>query len=218
MRTGVGRRSKAVGRRVTLHPSFRIGALFDQPVLGWQGALQSAYTDKYDDEGYTLVGAFAPLNVLAGALPGVGPTHHAYVKQMGHLAIFGGLVHDHGGGTIHRSLGREPLITYRMSPGDKVSWFRGVHQVAKTFFEAGAREVHLPIYSATGLKSPDDLQKYTADQIPGRLLESVSFHPLGSAPAWASTRPPEWWIPAARASTSPGCSWPTAQSSRPRSG
>src|SRR5205807_1552157 len=50
-RSGIGRRSRALGRKLTLHPSFRVVARFDQKIRGWEGALQSAYSDHWEKEG-----------------------------------------------------------------------------------------------------------------------------------------------------------------------
>ena len=62
-RSGVGH-PRWVGRQMTLHPGFRVLARFARPVRGWQGALQSAYTDAYEREGITLMGLFVPTGVL----------------------------------------------------------------------------------------------------------------------------------------------------------
>jgi len=150
-------------------------------VTGWRGALQSAYSDKYEDEGLTFVSVWAPLNVLAATLPGVGAEHHARIRQMGKLAVFGGMIHDEGGGTIRHLVGREPFITYRMAKHDKEKMFRGIRLAAEAFFAAGAKEVLSPIFSFPAMKSPDDLKKLDPSKVPARLVECTAFHPLGSA-------------------------------------
>jgi len=40
-------RSPHLGRHLTLHPSFRLMARFDERVEGWKGALQSAFSDAF---------------------------------------------------------------------------------------------------------------------------------------------------------------------------
>jgi choline dehydrogenase-like flavoprotein len=114
-RSGVGRRSGQVGRNLTLHPSFRIMARFDERVEGWNGALQSAFSSHYEPEGIQLNSVFVPGGILAAAQPGIGPDHVKRAKQLPHLAIFGINLHDEGGGVVHRWMGREPIVTYRMS-------------------------------------------------------------------------------------------------------
>ena len=67
--------SKHVGRHMTLHPGFRVGAIFDEVVDGWDGALQSVYSDHFASEGITLVSVYPPASVLSAAFPGVGAHH-----------------------------------------------------------------------------------------------------------------------------------------------
>ena len=118
LRSGVGH-PRWVGRGMTLHPGFRVLARFDQPVEGWKGALQSAYSDAFEHEGITLTGLFVPTGVLGATMPGVGVEHTRNAANIGHLAMFGGILHDEGGATVRPWWGREPLVTYRMSPRDR---------------------------------------------------------------------------------------------------
>ncbi|HSO35410.1 MAG TPA: GMC family oxidoreductase N-terminal domain-containing protein, partial [Labilithrix sp.] len=67
-----GLSSPHIGRHLTLHPAVRIGALFDEEVDGWDGALQSVYTDHYTSEGIWINGVYSAVNVLAAAFPGIG--------------------------------------------------------------------------------------------------------------------------------------------------
>lgn len=180
-RTGVGRRSRQLGRNITLHPTFRAAALFPQRVEAWKGSMQSVWSDHFEKEGITLMNAFPPVSILAGAMPGIGAEFMHRARQMGHLSTFGGIVHDEGGGRLWRIPGREPLLTYRMAPRDRARFLRGMELIATTFFEAGAREVYLPLYGAPGLRSMDELKTLLGKRIPSRLIESVTYHPLGSA-------------------------------------
>jgi choline dehydrogenase-like flavoprotein len=180
-RSGVGRRSRQLGRNITLHPTFRAAALFPDRVDAWKGAMQSVWSDHFEKDGITLMNAFPPVSILAGAMPGIGAEFMRRARQMGHLATFGGIVHDEGGGRLWRIPGREPLLTYRMAARDRQRFLRGMELIAATFFEAGAREVYLPVYGAPPLRSMDELKAALARRIPSRLIESVTYHPLGSA-------------------------------------
>ena len=179
-RTGVGRGRGVLGRGITLHPSFRVGALFDKDVNGWDGALQSAYSDGWEHEGITLNSAYLPLNFLAATVPGVGKEYLQRIADVGRLAVFGVLVHDEAGGRLYRGPGREPWLTYRMDPRDKVRFVRGIHVLAEGWFAAGAKRVFLPIFGQAPIDSMDQMKKIDA-KIPATHFESASFHPLGSA-------------------------------------
>jgi choline dehydrogenase-like flavoprotein len=176
-----GLRSKHLGRNLTLHPSFRVGALFDERVEGWDGAMQSVYSDHFANEGITLVGAYTAPNVLAAAFPGVGPAHRARVKSIPNLAFFGGMIHDEGGGRVRRWLSREPLVTYRMSARDRARIWRGIEILGELAFAAGAREVLPPMFGAEGIRDVEQLRALARHPPSARKVECMSFHPLGSA-------------------------------------
>ncbi len=176
MRSGF--RSKDLGRHLTLHPAFRTVALFKDQLYGWRGALQSAYSDHFEKEGITLNSVFVPPNVLAAGLPGVGQEYARRVGSIDRIAVFGGQIHDGPSGRIHRVPGREPLITYRMSPQDQTAMFRTIEIMAECFLEAGALEVYLPIFGSKPVTSPQELR--SALRVKARQVECLTFHPLGT--------------------------------------
>lgn len=178
MRNGIGVRSGQVGRNLTVHPGFRVMARFDEPVRGWQGALQSVYLDAFEAERITMVGLFVPPGVLAATMPGIGRAHVARARTIPNLAIFGGMIHDDGGGRIIDLFGR-PLMTYRMSPRDRAAVPVLMRRMAEIYFAAGAREVFLPVLGLGGIDA-DDLARIDLTRIKGRDLECGSQHPLGT--------------------------------------
>lgn len=173
--------SEHIGRHLTLHPAFRVGALFDEDVSGWDGALQSVYSDHFEHEGITLVGVYTAVNVLAAAFPGIGREHRRLVKSLPNLAFFGGMIHDDGGGQVRRWFSREPLVLYKMIERDKRRLLKGIHILAKMAFAAGAREVLLPIFGLHTVKKEKDLEFLIEAKIPAAKVECTAFHPLGSA-------------------------------------
>lgn len=179
VRSGVGRQSRQVGRNLTLHPSFRIMARFDERVDGWRGSLQSAFSSQYEPEGIQLNSVFVPAGILAAAMPGLGDRHRERASQLSHLAIFGANLHDDPGGVVRRGLGREPLVTYRMSDRDQARLPRALQICADTFFAAGAREVFLPVLGLDGLDA-DSYRRLDLSRLPPRRLECTSQHPLGT--------------------------------------
>lgn len=173
--------SRDIGRHLTLHPAFRVGALFDEDVSGWDGALQSVYSDHFQHEGITLVGVYTAVNVLAAAFPGIGREHRRLVRSLPNLAFFGGMVHDDGGGQVRRWISREPLVFYRMIERDKRRLLKGIHILARMAFAAGAREVLLPVFGMHTVKKEEDLEFLLEAKIPAAKVECTAFHPLGSA-------------------------------------
>jgi choline dehydrogenase-like flavoprotein len=178
MKSRIGSREN-VGKRLTLHPGFRVLARFDERVAGWQGALQSAWTDAFEHKRISLMGLFVPVGVLGATMPGIGVEHTDKAHQIGNLAMFGGIIHDAGGGTIHRAIGREPFVTYRMQKTDRALVPILLRTIADIFFAAGAREVFLPVLGLRGLDA-DALARADLDGVPARRIECASQHPLGS--------------------------------------
>ncbi len=172
-------RGLPVGEHLTLHPAFRMMARFDEPVRGWAGALQAAYSKAFEREGITLVGLFIPPGVQAATIPGVGPDFARRAAQLDHYAIFGGLIHDEGGGRVRRGPGREPLVTYRMSRRDRARVPRVIRILADTFFAAGAKECYLPVLGLEPV-TPDRMPHLPLETLHGSRFECASQHPLGS--------------------------------------
>lgn len=170
-----------IGRHLTLHPAVRVGALFDEAVDGWDGALQSVYSDHYLSEGIWLNGVYSAVNVLAAAFPGLGHEHRRLVKSMPNLAFFGGMVHDDGGGQVRRWLSREPLVTYKMIRRDKERLIKTIQILGKMAFGAGAREVLLPIFGMPSVTKPKELDFLSDGKLHASRVECMAFHPLGSA-------------------------------------
>ncbi len=177
--SGLASFGSQIGRNLTLHPGFRVFARFDEPVRGWAGAMQSAYSDAYEPEHVTLMSLFIPGSVIAATMPGAGPAHHAHARQLPNIAMFGAMIHDEGPGVVRRGLGREPFVTYRMSARDQRAMRRGIALVAETFFAAGAREVYLPILGASAFDA-DAFRRLELERIPGARFECGSQHPLGT--------------------------------------
>lgn len=178
-KSGLGRASGEVGRNLTLHPAFRVMARFDERVEGWRGALQSAYSMHFEPEGIQLNSVFVPGGVLLATMPGVGDRHHERTRDAAHLAMFGASLHDDAGGVVRRGLGREPVITYRMSARDKTKVRRALAICAETFFAAGAREVFLPVLGLDGADA-DAFRRLDLEAISPARLECTSQHPLGT--------------------------------------
>jgi choline dehydrogenase-like flavoprotein len=176
-----------LGRHLTLHPSFRMLARFDEEIRGWQGALQSAYTAHFMDRGMTLVSLFVPPGVLAATMPGFGPAHGRRARDIPSLAMFGGLLHDEGGGVVLPSPTREPVVAYRMARADRARIPALLRLMAEIFFAAGARECFLPVLGADPV-TPDTLHRLPLESLPGHRFESASQHPLGTLRMGRSSR------------------------------
>ena len=175
--------SREVGRNLTLHPAFRVAGLWDERLEHWDGALQSVYSDEetHGEAGLTFVAAASAPSILSAAFPGVGAAHRALAEKLPELGVFGGMVHDDAGGRVRRFIGREPLVTYRMSARDRARMFRGIRLLGEMAFAGGARAVLLPIFGLPPVTRASDLAALEESPPPAHRVECMSFHPLGSA-------------------------------------
>ena len=178
-KSGLG--SVDIGRHLTLHPGFRVCAIMDERVDGWDGAMQSAFCDTLLHEGLIFNSVYSAASILAAGFPGFGKKHGRVVRSLPNLAVFGGMVHDEGGGRVHRWLSREPLVTYRMSERDRGRMWKGIQVLGRMAFAAGAKEVILPIFGSEPIKSESALDALTSTPPSTRKVECMAFHPLGTA-------------------------------------
>lgn len=178
-RTGLDRARHHLGKHLTLHPAFRVMARFAERVEGWRGALQSAFSRHFAGDGIQLNSVFVPPGVVAGAQPGVGSTHRMRAAQLPNIAMFGVNLHDAGGGTVRRGIGREPFVTYRMAREDRAAMAHGLEVAARTFAAAGAEEVILPVAGLEPLPRAT-VHRFDFGALGPRHLECTSQHPLGT--------------------------------------
>ena len=176
-----GLRSEALGRGITLHPSLRVVARFRERLNGWDGALQSVYSDHYADGGIKLVGVYTAASILAAGLPGAGPELARRVRALPYAGVFGGMVHDEGGGSVGPGLGREPFVRYAMAGRDLARLRKAMRVLCEMALAAGAEEVFPPVFGLPPVRSSTDARAIETAPLDARRIECLAFHPLGSA-------------------------------------
>ncbi len=174
------RRAGPIGRHLTMHPGIRAYALFDDEVQGWRGAFQSYAVDHFWREDVKLITIMPPTGVITAGMPDVvGLPDEAIAERLKRTAAFGAMISDKSEGRVRRAPGGE-LVTYRMLPEDKEKLMRAVRLLADTFFEAGAREVYLPLHRRPVVRSRREVVEVTAASVRGREVECSAQHPLGT--------------------------------------
>lgn len=181
--SGLGATSPHLGNQLTLHPAARIVARFDERMNGWDGSLQSVYSDHFHADGIKLVGVYTATNVLAAGLPGVGKQLREHVQKLPYCGAFGAMIHDEGGGHVRRSFSREPLFWYRMAERDLLRLRRSITILCEIALAAGAREVFPPMFGFPPITCMDQALAMERAPIDARRIECLAFHPLGSARA-----------------------------------
>lgn len=172
--------SGQVGRNLSIHPAAAAMAVFDEPVNSWNTVPQGYAIDEFKDEGLYYEGASAPLEVTGVALPGYGPSWVALMEDFPRSLLFGFMVKDTSRGSVWAGPDGEALITYWLNGTDLAQVRRGLGILARVYFAAGAREVHLPIVGSKPLHDVGEVATLEQAPLAARLVDLSAHHPLGT--------------------------------------
>jgi choline dehydrogenase-like flavoprotein len=103
LRSGIG--GPAAGKNLRLHPAFVVWGVYDDPIEGWNGQIQSALSDHFfdieDGYGFLIEAAGALPAFTSPALPWMSGEHHKrLVSMLRWMAPFITVARDHGSGEI----------------------------------------------------------------------------------------------------------------------
>ena len=180
---GIGTRSGQLGRNLSLHPAAGVGALFDEPIRGWDAIPQGYAIYEFLDEGLLFEGAFMPPDLGAATLPFFGKRLVEVIERYDRFACFGFMIEDHSRGRVRsgpKAIGGRPIITYVVSDEDVAKLKRGVELLARCYFAAGASAVFPMVAGFDELKSEADLAAFRAAKLSARDFELTAYHPLGT--------------------------------------
>ncbi len=103
LRSAIG--GPAVGKHLRLHPAFVVWGVYDEPIEGWNGQVQSALSDHFED----IENGYGFLIEAAGALPAFtspafpwrsGEHHKQLMSLLRWMAPFITVARDHGSGEV----------------------------------------------------------------------------------------------------------------------
>src|SRR6266481_843421 len=180
-RSGV--RHPALGRNLRLHPAVGVAGYFKEELRAWRGTLQSYLVDRLQDSHGVMIEVTNPVpGVSAAALPGVGLALKDGLARFRHAASAGLFVSDTGSGRVRRlPRGREPLITYRLTPADARALCEGIALVAEILFAAGAESVYPGVAGMPELAHPREAAALREGRLGPSALQPTGFHPMGTA-------------------------------------
>jgi choline dehydrogenase-like flavoprotein len=181
-RSGLGRHPE-LGRNLAVHPAVATAGRFREPVVAWQGVLQSAAVEElHDTDGILIEATSTPPGMGSMTLPGFGPELLAELETADHLATLGAMVADLPSGRV---LGRSrPVITYRLARRDAARLLRAIVASGDVLFAAGATEVLTGLPRHPRARSPRELRE-AADTARSHELHVAAFHPTGTCRAGA---------------------------------
>ncbi len=190
LRSGIG--GSAAGKHLRLHPAAVVLGVYDQPVEGWIGQIQSALSDEFakceGDHGFLIEAIGLTPAIQAMSLPFVdGEDHKRTIARIfKHSAPFITVARDHGSGeVVIDDYGR--AVT-RWSLDDEVDarlFKRAMVELAKLHRAAGATEMFTFHQHPVRWREGEDFDAFLA-QIEGESiapndLAVFTAHQMGSA-------------------------------------
>ncbi len=103
LRSGIG--GPAVGRNLRLHPAYVVMGVYDEPVEGWSGQIQSLVSDEFEalegDHGFLIEGVGMFPGLFAASFPwDDGGSHKQIMQSFRWQAPFISVARDHGAGEV----------------------------------------------------------------------------------------------------------------------
>jgi choline dehydrogenase-like flavoprotein len=180
-RQGLLGQSKQLGRHLTIHPAAAMAALFDEPIRAFEAIPQGYCVDEFQEEGILLEGASLPFDMGATFLNLVGGELMEVMESYDRVASFAVMVSESRGGGRVRSLpGGRLLVHYRVTDEVLAKLQRGVAQIGRIFFAAGASRVFPPSLEIKEFRSLGDLERFEGMRLRARDLMLSAYHPLGT--------------------------------------
>ena len=175
LRSGIG--GPAVGKHLRLHPAFVVVGVYDEPIDGWNGQVQSALSDHFFDieDGYGfLIEATGMMPAFVSpALPWTsGEQHKRLMSLMRWMAPFITVARDRGSGeVILDDLGR-PVVRWGLDDEvDALLAVRAHVELARLHEAAGAAEIFTAHADEQRWRRGESFDGYLA------ALEAASYAP-----------------------------------------
>ena len=136
-----------IGRHLRLHPVVASGSLYPDPIETWTGSLQTIYSDHFarlrGDYGFRLEVMPAHPGLLGLATTWEsGQDYKRLMARIRHQAVFITLVRDTGEGHITLDKQGDPVLHYWPNEVDRRHLTRGMQEVTRIAFAAGATAVN----------------------------------------------------------------------------
>jgi choline dehydrogenase-like flavoprotein len=172
-----------IGRNLSLHPALGLAGRFPEPVVAWEGVLQSAAVDElHRSHGILIEATSTPPGMGSMVLPGYGRELVERLADADHIAVFGAMIADEPSGRVlGRRLGR-PLMRYDLARADADRLVHAMAAMGRLMFAAGAEEVLTALPRQPSVTSVAELDAAIGSIDPLQ-LHLAAFHPTGTAGA-----------------------------------
>ena len=177
-RSGLGGHPE-MGRNMALHPATSAAGRFEEPVVAWEGVLQSAAVDEFHESDGILVEATStPPGMGSMALPGLGEELLDELAAADHLVTIGAMIGDEPSGAV---LGRRRVVLrYDLSRRDGARLVKALGVMCRVLLAAGAYEAIVGVPGVAPIRSDADVEAMESS-LNFRRLHVAAFHPTGTA-------------------------------------
>lgn len=179
-RSKIGLKSGMVGKNLTVHPTGKTIALFDEKIDGFHGVPQAYSISDYESEGLMFESVFFPPWLLAISIHRCQEEHLEIMKAYRNLSIFGFLLHDKCKGRIVGGPGGRPMIFYNLGKKERDLYVKGLKVLARVFFAAGAKKIYPTLRMVHAIHSLEEMEAIDTEKVRRRDIETAAFHPLGT--------------------------------------
>jgi choline dehydrogenase-like flavoprotein len=173
LRSGIG--GPAVGKNLRLHPAYLVPGIYDEPIEGWKGQIQSLVSDKFADIedgcGFLFEATSMHPGIVSASMPWEsGQAHKELMQPFRWLAPFITVARDHGSGEVVLDDFDRPVVRWGLDDDvDRRLAVRAHLELARLHKAAGASQIYTLHAREIRWREGDDFDDYL-----GR-LESASY-------------------------------------------
>ena len=175
LRSGIG--GPAVGKNLRLHPAYLVAGVYDEPIEGWRGQIQSLVSDVFADVedgcGFLFEATSMHPGIVSASMSWEsGQAHKELMQPFRWLAPFISVARDHGSGEVVLDPFLRPVVRWGLDDDvDRRLAVRAHVELAKLHQAAGAEQILTLHAREIRWRQGDDFDDYL-----GR-LESASYAP-----------------------------------------
>jgi choline dehydrogenase-like flavoprotein len=181
----------AAGRHLRLHPAGLVAGVYEQPIEGWIGQIQSALSDEFKqcegEHGFLIEATTVAPAIVAMSLPWQDGLSHKQLleRKLTHLAPFISVARDHGEGQV--VIDEHGRAVTRWSFGDEVDarlFRRAMVELARLQRAAGAKEIISFYQGGLSWREGEDFDEFLAALEAASLeandIAAFTAHQMGS--------------------------------------
>jgi choline dehydrogenase-like flavoprotein len=183
-----GFRHPVLGRELKVHPASRVIGMFEKSdeegviveLSDYLKGVPQACRIPLHDKNICIEGIKLPPSLFSVSVPGFAEEMSDYLKRYRTSVAVGFRIIDEARGNIIREVFGYPIIRYFFEGVDKFRFLSATKLAAQILFEAGAKEVLIPIYGMERIKNPDELKEISVETIDASKFEVSGYHSLGT--------------------------------------